>query len=170
MTDMNTSATGAAKRPTFLTVLCILSFIGCGLGLFSGISGYFTSKALDNGSMEKMMEGLGEASGDANASAEVQEGMANVDQAMDALGVDFGAMANNSLAQGILCIVVLIGVLMMWKLKKTGFYVYTASNLAYAACPFIFMGGLAGGMMGILGAIGPIVFIILYGLNLKHMS
>ncbi|MEO8069152.1 MAG: hypothetical protein ABI599_15750 [Flavobacteriales bacterium] len=167
---MNTSATGAPKRPTFLTVLCILSFIGCGLGLFSGISGYFTAKAMDNGSMGKMMEGLSEAAGDAAAADSMQDGMADVDKAMDALGMDFGAMANNSLAQGLLCIVVLIGVFMMWKLKKTGFYVYTASNLAYAACPFIFMGGLAGGMMGILGAIGPILFIILYGLNVKHMS
>lgn len=34
MTDMNT---GASKRPTFLTVLCILSFIGGAWGIIGGV-------------------------------------------------------------------------------------------------------------------------------------
>jgi hypothetical protein len=37
---------GEAKRPTFLTVLCILTFIGSGLGVLGGILGLVGSSAL----------------------------------------------------------------------------------------------------------------------------
>lgn len=158
MTDATTN-TGAPKRPTFLTVLCILSFIGCGIGVVSGITGYFTNKALAS---TNIME-------EAMAQSDDPESAAMAMDMMGDLGMDFGKMATNSLAQGLLCIVVLIGVIMMWKQKKTGFYVYTVSNLAYAICPFIFLGGLVGGLAGTLGAIMSIIFIILYALNLKHM-
>jgi hypothetical protein len=41
--DMNQ---GTAQRPTFLTVLCILTFIGSGLGILGGILGLVGSAAL----------------------------------------------------------------------------------------------------------------------------
>lgn len=37
---------GSAKRPSFLTVLCILTFIGSGLGVLGGILGLIGSSAL----------------------------------------------------------------------------------------------------------------------------
>ena len=37
---------GTAQRPTFLTVLCILTFIGSGLGVLGGILGLVGSSAL----------------------------------------------------------------------------------------------------------------------------
>ena len=58
----------------------------------------------------------------------------------------------------------------MWKLKKTGFYIYTVGQLAYVIVPFVMIGGGLAGLMGIVGAIFPVIFIILYALNLKHMS
>lgn len=173
MTDSTT--TGATQRPTFLTVLCILSFIGCGLGIFSGISGYFSNKALANlgGGMQDEWKA---AMDEAMESAADEEGLGDAGRELagalgDAMGglTDFNAMANSSLVVGLLTIVTLIGVVMMWKLKKTGFYVYTAGQIASVAAPFVMVGGLAGGLMATLGAIFPIIFIILYALNLKHM-
>ncbi|HMC98131.1 MAG TPA: hypothetical protein VKG92_10775 [Flavobacteriales bacterium] len=160
---MNTS-TGAPKRPQFLTVLCILSFIGCGIGLVSGVMGYFSNKALASSGLQEAMT---------NAGGEMAEASAEMGQAMDMLGgmgLDFGKMATSSLIVGLLNIVVLLGVLMMWKLKKTGYYIYTLGQVASVATPFLVIGSLAGGLMATLGAIFPILFIILYGLNLKHMS
>lgn len=167
---------GAPKRPTFLTVLCILSFIGCGLGVFSGITGYFSYKAMSSigdgmqdewkQAMDNAMENAAAEEGMGDAGAELARGLG------DALGgaTNFSAMANSSLIQGLLCILIFVGVFMMWKLKKTGFYIYTVGQIALVATPFLLVGGLAGGMMATLGAIFPIIFIILYGLNLKHMS
>ncbi|MBK9177648.1 MAG: hypothetical protein IPM46_15230 [Flavobacteriales bacterium] len=170
-----TTATGAPvrpTRPTFLTVLCILSFIGCAWYAFSGITGYFTLKAMAPASSAASQE-LSSAFDDAINN----EGMSDAEREMaSALGgalgglTDFGAMANSSLAQGLLCLVILIGVWMMWNLKKTGFYIYTVGQLGYVIVPFLLVGGLAGGLMGILGAVFPVLFIILYAVNLKHMS
>lgn len=172
MTDMNTSATGAPKRPTFLTVLCILSFIGCAWYAFSGISGYFTLKAMAPAS-EAVSNEMSNALDEAMEGEEMTEAGREIAGALgDAMGgfTDFAAMANNSLAQGLLCLLIVAGVWMMWNLKKTGFYIYTVGQLAYVIVPFILVGGMAGGLMGILGAIFPVLFIILYALNLKHMS
>ncbi len=48
MTDQNldNAGTGNGKRPTFLTVLCILTFIGSGLGVIGGLLGLIGSSAL----------------------------------------------------------------------------------------------------------------------------
>lgn len=167
-----TTATGAPQRPTFLTVLCILSFIGCGLGIFGGITGYFTNKALA-GTGDALSSEISSSMDEALANENMSDAERQMANALgDALGgsMDFGAMANSSLVQGLMAIVCLIGVYMMWKLKKTGFYIYTVAQIATVAAPFVLVGGLAGGLMATLGAIFPVIFIILYALNLKHMS
>lgn len=161
MTDMTMDA---PKRPTLLTVLCILSFIGGILGLWDGYKNAFTDAP------QKALE---------EAKAQVQE-------SMDQLGSDnpMAGMMNDMIAtaeKGVenaktlgysnlaFSLISLAGVWMMWNLKKTGFYIYTVSQIAIVAAPFILVGGMAGGLMGILGAVFPIIFIILYALNLKHM-
>lgn len=167
-----TTATGAPQRPTFLTVLCILSFIGCGLGIFGGITGYFTNKALV-GTGDALSSEISNSMDEALSSGEMSDAEREMASALgNALGgsMDFGAMANSSLVQGLMAIVCLIGVFMMWKLKKTGFYIYTLAQIVTVAAPFVLVGGLAGGLMATLGAIFPVIFIILYALNLKHMS
>lgn len=42
----NVNGTGENKRPSFLTVLCILTFIGSGLGILGGLLGLVGSTAL----------------------------------------------------------------------------------------------------------------------------
>ncbi len=168
---MSETNTGAPKRPTFLTVLCILSFIGCAFGIFGGFYGYFTNKALvgsGDAFSEQMQSGMEEAM----ASGEMSEAERELANSLgEAFGgaMDFNAMANASLIQGIMALICLVGVFMMWQLKKTGFYIYTLAQIVTVATPFLLVGGLAGGLMGTLGAIFPVIFIILYALNLKHM-
>jgi hypothetical protein len=160
MEETNTGAALPAKRPTFLTVLCILSFIGIGFSLIGGIMGYFSYSTMASaGDMFGGLKGEG-----AEEMGEAMNAMADV------MGMDYGKMALNSLVVALLNIPILIGVLMMWKQKKTGFFVYTAFELIQCVMPFILVGGLAGGISGVLYAIVAIVFIVLYGLNLKHMS
>ena len=45
--ESNTNTT-VSLRPTFLTVLCILTFIGSGWGVYKGISGYLTADMTAN--------------------------------------------------------------------------------------------------------------------------
>src|ERR1051326_7454127 len=164
-----TTTTEGPKRPGFLKVLCILSFIGTGLGLVSGLWSWWALNAA-----AKMMEGLGGAMGDAMKDAgangtDAAAAMGSASQAMDMMGLDPHKQATSALIVALLNIVVFAGVFMMWKMKKTGFYIYTLGQVASIAVPFVVVGGMMAGAMGIVAAIFAIAFIIMYGVNLKHM-
>ena len=159
MEQTNMEAAVPAKRPTFLTVLCILSFVGIGISLIGGIMNYFTYSALA-------------ASGDMfnNMGAEGEQMNQAMNAMSDMLGMDYGKMATSAIIQALLNIPLLIGVLMMWKQKKTGYYVYAAFEIIQPLIPLFLGLGLAGGIMAVVGLIFAILFIVLYGVNLKHMS
>jgi hypothetical protein len=153
--EQTTTTAVAAKRPTFLTVLCILSFVGIALGLLN-FKNYMDAKALADGSSD-ILSGMGEEA----------QAMANLGASL--LGIDYGKIATGYLIVGCLNFVILAGVLMMWKQRKTGFYIYTLGQIATLGVMFGYIGGLAGGMMGIVTGIFAVAFIIMYGVNMKHM-
>ena len=122
---------GAKKRPAFLTVLCILTFVGAGLGVLGSFGNF----------------------------------------AVDAtLGIV-------TLLANVLCIV---GAIMMMKLKKTGFYLYVVGELLPLIYTFVVLGGLGAMNVPIFGEaviiiylialVIPLAFIVMYGVNLKHMK
>ena len=57
------------------------------------------------------------------------------------------------------------GALQMWKLKKMGFYVYVGATAVGIILPMVLGGGFS-----VSGLIVPVLFVVLYGLNLKHLS
>ena len=150
--------TESPKRPTFLKVICILSFIGAPLGLIGGIMNYFTYTAMANAG--KILSGV--------EGTERMEATMNTMKQM--LGIDYTKVANGQLIVGLLNILVLVGAIMMWNLKKMGFYIYTLGQLATLGIIFGYIGGMVGGIMGIFTAIFAIAFIVMYGVNLKHMK
>ncbi len=125
---------GENKRPVFLTVLCILTFIGSGLGLLSSLL---------------MIAGVG---------------------ALSSYLGSFGGIAAGGTAyfgvSALLAAGSLFGAIMMWKLKKTGFYLYVAANIIAAILPMVWLGSA----FAILGFIWPVIFIVLYAINLKHLK
>ena len=158
--------TGAPKRPTFLTVLCILSFIGIGLGLISGLMSFATAGMMDD--MAEMTEQT------------MEEGMAELEQEWEDAGIEgSGGFLEGLMNQGMAAmehartlaiiqilanLLCLFGVLKMWKLKKQGFYLYTVGELVPPIAGIILVGGIMA-----TGLIIPLLFVILYGVNLKHM-
>lgn len=126
---------GEKKRPVFLTVLCILTFVGSGLGLLTSLL---------------MVVGVGAL--------------------MDMLGSFGGGVLGGGVAYfgvaALMAAASLYGAIMMWKLKKTGFYIYTGANVIAAILPIVWLGG----GFAIMSMIWPVLFIVLYGLNLKHLS
>src|ERR1035437_673990 len=160
MEEVNSGTALPAKRPTFITVLCILSFVGVAFSLIGGIMNYFTYSAL--ASSGDMLGAMKTAGGE-------QMGQA-MNAIADVMGMDYGKMAMNAIVVGLLNIPILVGALLMWKQKKMGFYVYSVFELIQCVMPFVLVGGLVAGLMGTVMAIVAIVFIVLYGLNLKHMS
>lgn len=156
------------KRPTFLTVLCILSIIGSGgLGLINSLYTYFTFESTYPQKVEQATKGL---------------------EQLEEAGVESGffySMTENSLIQlealsknlemitGANClfaILSLIGVFMMFKLRKNGFYVYTFANVFWLLVPLALIDFNAMMGMTIIGAIITALFVIMYAVNLKHME
>ena len=122
-----------AKRPTFLTILCVLTFIGSGLGVLFGLL-----LTLGMGAMLASIPGMEEALGGGTA--------------YFAIGTVLAAAS-------------LYGAIQMWKLQKMGFFIYAGASVIGIITPLLF--GLPFSTMGL---IFTSLFIVLYYLNVKHMS
>lgn len=155
--------TTETKRPVFLTVLCILTFIGSGWGIISSL----------------VMKDPGLA---------------------DYAGYYYWAML-------LLNVGTLFGALQMWKMKKTGLYIWTAAELIGVVLMWIVVKGYIASAMNpvmdaamdnmsadaqqamsrlgtsagaiveatmnmvlIIGSVFPAVFVLLYWLNAKHLK
>ena len=60
----------------------------------------------------------------------------------------------------------LFGAILMWKLKKIGFFLYSGANVIAIFLPIIFISG----SIAWFGAFITVLFIVLYGLNVKHLA
>ncbi len=162
------TTTRTKKRPTFLTILCILSFIGIGLAILSSILTYISTQAITGtpGLMEKIS-----SIGVQTANPMFEKIYASGVQAL--INAKLYALLN--ILANVIC---LIGVIMMWKLKKPGFYIYTLGELTTPVLSIVLIGNVFGGTflsaMGlagyVIGFIFPVAFIVMYALNLKHMT
>jgi hypothetical protein len=144
------------KRPTFLKVLCILSFIGCGIMILFDLFAIIFSLIVDSG--------------------EINEADRNnpMHQALF-----FMAHTGNEHVKGLIVeMISLAGILLMWKLKKIGFiiYVIAESFLYFKFIYLIFTLSLDfPNAMGIgIDMIWPfpfdLAFFIMYATQLKFMT
>jgi hypothetical protein len=148
----------APKRPQFITVLCILTFIGSGLAFIGAIWGYFSVKA-----SAAMLESMGTMEGGDSLGM-----MSGMQETM--LKAVENAIPNMII--GVVCsLICFYGALQMWKLKKIGFFIYSVGEITPAIAGFILgAGGMLGSMGAIVGLLFAIVWIVLYAVNLKHMK
>ena len=163
---MNTK-TLSKERPTFLTVLCIISFVGLGMKIlnsFSGmIFGLFTSRfepfIRDNINQNINYNDIPE---------QIRFFVA------DSFNIAYKAMERAtpmSLVTLVLAVVAIFGVIMMWKLRKTGFYLYAGSKIFILMVPFLFLGLNFFTLIAVSAAsFFAILFIILYAVNMVHMK
>ncbi len=163
--DNNTSV---QHRPLFLTIICIISFVGLGISLVNSISALTLSTV--GAPFYKMAEeevafGIEQARMDNPASVAFVESMLNaVMKAIERLPL--------LAALFLLCsIVALAGVFMMWNLKKTGFYLFTAAKVIQIIIPSLVIGyNLFALLMSIPLFMTATLFITLYALNFNSMK
>jgi hypothetical protein len=161
----DTTSAGTNKRPTFLTVLCILSFIAGGWGVIGGIINVVSAPSADEvrAQMEGALSGMGDLEG-GEAFSGVMNSMAEtaIKAAENAVPMAIGSI--------VIALISLFGVWKMWNLQKQGFWIYVLACVASFILPMVFLGGgLLGALSAGIGGLISIVFIILYALNLKHM-
>jgi hypothetical protein len=146
------------ERPQFLKILCILSFIACGLMILIyaigttllGVSEEMISNA---GIWDKVVE--------ANPQFENVNPMEFLHQ--------FGMVCVYCLIANIFS---LVGVIMMWRLEKIGFFIYVIAELSTNFFGLDLNTGEEtksyGGMIFTICI--DLVFIVMYFLNLKYMN
>lgn len=156
------------KRPTFITVLCILSLIGSGgFGLLQPLYQFVTFEKSYPEKIEQIEKGLEQME-----DAGVDSGFF-YDMTVNGLVVLEKTKENlfpMTAANVVFALLSLFGIFLMFKLKKNGFYLYSAVNLFWMFVPIYFIGMEVGTMMLGFGAFVTILFIILYAVNLKHME
>ena len=133
-----------SQRPTLLTVLCILTFIGSGMNLFSSlvIAGFYdVFVEIAHEFAEKFK-------------------LPGIDILLEAKPLFF-------LVSGIFYAGSVVGAILMMRLKKTGFHVYTIFQILLVIAPMYFMHLPSPGLPEMLFS-G--LFIFLYSMNLKFMS
>jgi hypothetical protein len=161
----------APKRPQFLTVLCILSFIGIGL-MFA-----FTLMGMVMNTPERQAEQIEQLRQVSPSMADEMEDQLLAQQ--DSVMYKIQNYINLLFLLGSF-----LGVMQMWKLKRSGLYIYAVAELV----PYLFM--IAGGkeamqMFGSMGGGGmqsvmyaalimvfvfDAAFVIMYAVNLKYLK
>lgn len=160
----------APKRPTFLTVLCILTFVWSGYTVLTSLLGIFTSNSFDQ---EEWQEISVQVSGAMDqADSQTQDVM---EMAMDAVASTIEAGIENAVMLGVVGFLAaalsFFGAFQMFKLKKMGYYLYILSKVVGVFIPLMLLGvNLITGFMYGIGGFIAIVGIILYGVNKKHLA
>ena len=150
------------KRPTFLTVLCILTFIGSGWGILSELFSLITAGMMNQ---SVQMDQLA----DSGVSSSFLSGLLSSSQEV----IQASMMYRTQIAVCglILSVISLIGAVLMFRLKRIGFYFYTAAQVLMLGITPIFIGfSLITITSLIFSAIFALLFIILYAVNLKYMK
>lgn len=168
MTDINqpvdflTNEEKEKKLPEMLNVLTILTFVGCGIAFISSIWAYYSAaKSYDDiQRLQSKME-------DAPAIAKSFMGPNMVEMARKSLENRLPILLLGLVAAA-LC---LYGAIQMRQKKKAGFTAYVIGELLPLVATFIFIGfGAFGGISIGFAILFPLVFVILYATQLKHLA
>lgn len=179
------------RRPTLLKVLCILTFIGSGLSILSAIFSYnfagkemaiFQNEKLDSISTKHQTVPLNKEDSillkdslqipDSLLQSNAAEKSQLDTKVMKTLGkmMDSDLIKKKAIADLIGAIFTLSGALIMWRMKRIGFYLYILGTLISTLSPLNIYGNdlLIVGSVVVSGIIG-MVFITLYALNWKSL-
>lgn len=156
-------------RPSFLTVLCILSFIFIGFSLVFGIIGVLNGPLSSDQITEQKVELTKSAdemrSLDMESFAVMMEQIQRMSESLNA----------NFYASSILSVVVIVlgfmGVLQMWKGKKLGFHLYIGYSLLSIMQIYFFVSPAdIPSFVVIWNLIISAIFVFMYSRNLKWLS
>lgn len=158
------------RRPTFLTVLCIITFVVSGYNLVMAIVGLFSDKSFDPAQWQDISAQMADAmSGTDAASQEMAIRL------MEAISSMMQAGIENATTLGLTAVaasaISILGAYLMFNLKQIGYYTYILAKVIGVLIPLIIFGvNIVTLMMyGFIALIG-VLFIILYGINRKYMS
>lgn len=167
LSSLETPPPSKPVRPTFLTVLCILTFIGSGWSIISSFSTYLTADTTADVARAAMQDAQDEISNSNESGAKMAEKM--LSGVSDVLKPE--NLKKSALFTIVASIFTLVGAILMFQLKKTGFWVYIAGIAISIVAPIVIFG--ANNLITMMSTMGAaligILFVVLYALNLKHL-
>lgn len=155
------------KRPTFLKVLCILSFIATGWMVFSSLTG-FLSGPLSPDDLEKTFSSISSMSSIFGDSKDINLVLEKTIEKQKLVNANFYL---NSFINTVVYAIGFLGVLWMWRFKKKGFHVYVIySILSLCSIYIIIPISIVLPLEIIQSGVFCSLWIALYAMNLKHMQ
>jgi len=164
-----------ATRPTLLTVLCILTFIGSGWSIISNIWAYSKAKETAQAFSKNIIHSQDSLTNKDSVSLNQNRKNKNVfgEKMMRSVSklMTVDNIRKAAIGTLIASLFTLTGALMMWWLNRKGFYLYILGVIIGLLIPFYLYGGnlVAVGISSATGFFG-LVFIAMYALNLKSMK
>lgn len=149
------------KRPEMLTVICVLSFINA---VYNGISNFVSFAFYD--SFQKVFAQMRNGEG---MFADMAEQLGdNWEMFAQASSLAFSVGRGYYFLETLLYVASFIGVLMMWRLQKKGFHVYTIAQCLMIIATSFFVTSKIGGF-----PFGPIfwtaAFVFMYASHYKNV-
>ena len=150
------------ERPAFLTVLCILTFIGVGCGLIYDLYKIYLVQVM--GTAMELIKNMKQPGADPGSNAFIDQSFKYYKYGYALIGSEIGGN-----------LAILAGAILMWKQKVLGYMLYLAGQIVPIVIYFSVM-GLYNGQLGMFGWLSyvPYIFtagfLIMYALNIKHMK
>ena len=161
-------------RPTLLTVLCILTFIGSGWAIVSSVYAYSTAFQ----TVRMFSSATVKRSNDSTLQKDSTAKHWRKNQTMFGPGM-MGSLSKimteenihkSAIGTIISSLCTLLGALLMWRLRRVGFYLYIAGIVIGLIVPFWLYGNnLLGVGISSFATFFGLVFIALYALNIKNL-
>jgi hypothetical protein len=151
------------KRPVFLSILCILSFIGSGIWALISLITLLMPEKIIRMAYSVLKERQGPKTEELLDPGQA-EMVKQMEEAFLANMIEYSRMylIAGAAISLVLALTAIFGVARMWHLRKSGFWIYIMVNVISI-----------GGMIYLENWIGipfVVLFIILYSLNLKHLK
>ena len=150
-------------RPLFLSILCVIGFIGSMISIVQNAVGVFKADEevtqIQSGTSKTQLKNIF-FTGKTSSSEALSIGNLTSD--------NFQKFSIGGIVSALLC---LIGVIMMWMLKKSGFYSFTLGTFFNLITHFLLFGDNIGAMgLSLIGAVLGLVLVILFSRYLNYMD
>ncbi|MCX6214621.1 hypothetical protein [Spirosoma sp.] len=148
-------------RPQLLTLLCILTFLSCGWGLIDSTVSFVQADAVAE---TRYVESKPDPAKKKDAPKQYFE-----DRSSDAPAPgDPDEIKSLAIAQFAYSLLTLIGAILMFRLRRVGFWIYVAGIAVGLVLPVVLAG--VGALNTSFGAFFSLIFAGLYWLSIKEMN
>lgn len=158
------------KRPDFLTVLCVLTFMASITGILSNLNGYYSADEVS----EMTRERLEKTKDDAMEKVKTEEQKSIMEKMFTGANdlLDTRKQKQSNLFNIMANALTLAGAVMMYRLRRSGYGVYALGIAVWILSPLVIYGvnNYMGVGMAVTLSIAGGLFLVLYGRNLRHMA